>query len=163
MAFAFRRVTHTGRKAGAPGEARVTIRSMVRACALLAVALSFISCGDGGSTAASAESVERAQAEAEAAATLAEDLRQQVDDLTAQIEAAETDTGDLGDRLDRSAAKLTKALDRLRERLGSNKDSIDSAAAQASAAAAEVAAAIRRLSVLEDRFDYHLKRYHGGG
>jgi hypothetical protein len=40
---------------------------------------------------------------------------------------------------------------------------VGDAAAAAEAAAGDIATMARRITVLEERYDFHLKRYHGGG
>jgi len=148
--------------AGALGEARVTIRYMYRAVALILVAaFAFGACGDEPSG-ASQEELDEARAEA-AAATEA------VDRLEARIETLEDDVAAAADASEGFTMKLRTATKGLRDSLGNLRASladvrsgVAGAADDAAAAAGQVGAVARDLSVLEDRFNFHL-RDHGGG
>ncbi|MFP5298947.1 MAG: hypothetical protein ACLGHL_08180 [Actinomycetota bacterium] len=135
---------------------------MVRAIALLAVALALVSCGDRGSD-ASAEDLAEARRQAQEALDLVAELRGDLDDLSAEVLDARSDGERLDSRFERATSRLEEALATIKESVKTAKGTADDASSSASAAAAQIAEAVRRLSVLEDRFDYHLKRYHGGG
>ena len=118
-------------------------------------------CGDGG------ESVDNARAAADSAI-------EQVEELTARIESLESELDDalnqaeksdraLAGRLDGARGRLDKALDRLRKSTDAAAGAAETAAANSSSALAKAEEAARSLNVLQERYDYHLRRYHGGG
>lgn len=147
--------------AGALRGGRVTMRTMVRALCL--VALLFVACGDDTPAPASSEEVEAARAETAEIAELAEQLEQRVAELQAEIDHASTREEDLGTELERAVEKLTGSIDKLKSSLGRTRDSTSEAAAAAASAAAQIGEAVRRLTIIENRYDFHLRRYHGGG
>ena len=167
------KVTHTSqatydrRRAGSrarlrPGAACALLAVLALILALVAALVAFG--GRGG------ESVEDARAAADSAL-------EQVDQLTARVESLATDLGvataaldeaeksdrSLAAQLDKAAARLDKALVRLRKRADAAGAAAESAAASSSSALAKAEAAARGLNVLQERYDYHLRRYHGGG
>jgi chromosome segregation ATPase len=106
-----------------------------------------------GSNAASTEAVEALEARIlELEAQVADDL-----------EAEGSDRAKLEGRLDRLADKLERSLDRLREALGGVKSGSADARDAADSALATARSVASDLTVLEERYDYHLRRYHGGG
>ncbi len=66
-------------------------------------------------------------------------------------------------RLKRSSQRLWKAVGRLRDALDAARAGAAAADADAQEAAARIDDVAAELSVLADRYDYHLRRYHGGG
>lgn len=102
-------------------------------------------------------------------------------DATARAQAAEAldRVASLTDRVDRLGAELQDQerarrrmiddvktrigalAERLRDALGAVRAAAESAGADADAAAAQIGGIARNLSVLEERFDYHLR--NGGG
>jgi hypothetical protein len=152
-----------------PGVARVTIRGMKAALALVFVALVVTACG----RAESGDS-RRLQAEADRARAEADEALQAVDAMKADLEALRADLEADAGRLRRQRERMTGRLDSVRERLwgalSSLRDTIaglrhDSSAAVSEAASAldEARSAAKDLAVLESRYDYHLRRDHGGG
>lgn len=126
---------------------------MVRVALVLFVAL-LSACAAGETPAA-----EEDTAATEALAS----LEQRIDDLeTDLVSTVEGDDrvlrrlGALGDRLDR-------ALERLKSSLADSRAMGADAADQAAAALGAAQAAATDLQVLEERYEYHLRRYHGGG
>ena len=104
-------------------------------------------------------------------AVLLQEAQTQIDaleDRTEQLEAelaeatAEAAGDDLDLRLDRASERLWASVTKLREALSETKAAGDSAAEDAGSALANASAALRDLTILENRFEYHLRR-HGGG
>lgn len=133
--------------------ARVTIRAMVRVVQACLVALFLSGCAPSDApTGPSAETTAAIEALDERIADLEDDLLSETGDrskLDARLDA-------LGDRLDRALERLKESLEGVRTGSAEARDSAASALANAQAVASD-------LSVLEERYDYHLRRYHGGG
>lgn len=111
--------------------------------------------GEGAARSATA----RALAAEEAVADLQRELNgveSRLDDLTA-------DRKQLSGRLERVSTALWDSLRRLRGDVAAAADGSKSALARVEDAAADAEGAARQLSVLEDRFEYHLRQDHGGG
>ena len=146
----------------AAGEAHVTIRYMYRGLALaLVVAFALTACGD--------ETSGPTQADLDEPRAAADEAAQAVD----RLEAARRDARRGSGRFLRRRGCLRQEAeggDQGAPGLARQSEGIDrrgpiqrtaSAAADAEAAAAQVGAVVRDLSVLEDRFNFHL-REHGG-
>lgn len=133
------------------------MRWMSRAAVALFLALFLGACAAG-------ETRQEPSAEMTEALTTLED---RITDLEAEIrsdlEAQEDDGAKLGDRLDRLTARLERSLERLRDALGDAKDGSAEAQEAAASALSTARSVASDLSVLEERYDYHLRRYHGGG
>ena len=144
-------------------EARVTIRNMgtLRRPAMIVAALGFVvlaACGDSGSDGdVSAMTADHKAAQALAAI---DELQDHADDLSKRIADLENQRSDMKDRIERVAARLQAALDQLLESVSERKGAIDSATSAANDALTRAQSALDGLSVLENRFDYHLK--HSG-
>jgi chromosome segregation ATPase len=132
--------------------------------ALLAGALLAAGCGrpDGD--------VVAAQRAAQEAGERASDLEAEVSSLgrslasaRADIDAAATERAELGDRLARALKRLRGSLARVRNAVNEAQDASHAASSSASAAVAEADGVAHDLAVLKNRYDYHLRRYHGGG
>ncbi|MDQ5815964.1 MAG: hypothetical protein M3516_06700 [Actinomycetota bacterium] len=112
--------------------------------------------GSGGGDAALAE----ARAETAAAIDEVRTLARRVDELESKRLAEERSR-------QRMAAGLKTRIGDLARRLGdalaSVREATDSAAASADSAVAQIGSITRDLSVLEERFDYHLRNSNGGG
>lgn len=134
---------------------RVTMKAMTararRALVAAAAAAVLVSCGSDGTGAGTAAADDVAR------------LERRVGDLTAELRELKAGS----DRAARQAAartdRLWEAVARLRRGLAGMAQDLEGATTASDAAAAEVAAAVRELSVLTERYDYHLRRYHGGG
>ena len=107
-----------------------------------------------------ARSAHVAADEARATATA---LSSRLDRLQEEIGRLELRYERFGRRLAAARADLRAALERLRSSLADARQTSRSAGSQAQDAIARVENAARQLSVLEDRFEYHLQRDHGGG
>jgi chromosome segregation ATPase len=69
----------------------------------------------------------------------------------------------LRDRLTATGQRLTAALTGIRESIGALTATAESTMGDASSALTEARRAARDLAILQQRYDYHLRRYHGGG
>lgn len=152
-----------------PGVARVTIPGMKAALALVFVALVATACGraENGDS-------QRLRREADRARAAADEALEAVDAMKADLEALRLDLEGEVTRLRRQRERMAGSLDVVRERLwgalSSLRDTIGGLRQDSSAAASEAASALdearsaaKDLAVLESRFDYHLRRDHGGG
>ncbi|MGH2729345.1 MAG: hypothetical protein ACRDJI_01925 [Actinomycetota bacterium] len=100
------------------------------------------------------------------AATGATRALDEVDTLESRVDALASSFADVrrdDDRIDETVKKLRQTLRDLRASLKSVRSSAGSAASDAGAALAEAQELARDLAVLEQRYEYHLRRYHGGG
>ena len=100
------------------------------------------------------------------AATGATQALDEVDTLESRIDALASSFAEVRrdrDRIDATVEKLRETLRDLRASLGNVRSSAGSAASDAGAALAEAQELARDLAVLEQRYEYHLRRYHGGG
>lgn len=84
-------------------------------------------------------------------------------DLEADLQVERDDRGKLSDRLDALSDKLERSLDRLTESMAEARSGSAEARESAASALATVRSVASDLSVLEERYEYHLRRYHGGG
>lgn len=126
---------------------------MARAALALLIALSFGAC-------ASADAPSEPSTETTQALSAIED---RVADLEADLLAAEDDRTKLDDRIAALGDKLDRSLERLREALAEARSGSSQAADSAASALATAQSVASDLSVLEERYEYHLRRYHGGG
>jgi hypothetical protein len=108
---------------------------------------------------AAREASARAAAAEVAAAEVSEDLAA----LERRLGAATEGNERLANRMERATEALWSSLRNLRGELAAARAGSKEALAGVGAAAAEAHAAAKQLSVLEDRFEYHLRADHGGG
>jgi hypothetical protein len=152
-----------------PGVARVTIPGMKAALALVLVALVSMACGR-----AETGDSEDLRADADRARAEANEALEAVDLMRADLEALEDELADGVARLrrerDRTASKLERVGERLWAALSHIRDSMAGirqgsagAASEAASALDEARSAAKAIAILESRFDYHLRRDHGGG
>lgn len=141
----------------------MTIRTMVRASALILIAFAFAACADEGSEAGGDD--DTAGREARRALQVAERLETRVSDLESDLEETlrRGDLKDLKKNLGSLRKNLRSALADLRSALGDAKGQIGTATSAADSAMARAEKIARDLAVLQDRFNFHLKRDHGGG
>lgn len=133
------------------------MRTMFRAAAaLVLVALAAVACGEDKPAVATEAELEAARQETQEALEAIDSLEGRIAGLESEIERKDRSTDDL-------VTGLSETLDQLKASLKRIKASASQASSAAQAAAGEISSAVRRLTVLEDRYDYHLKRYHGGG
>ena len=136
---------------------RVTMPVMGRALLLfVALVIALPACAR---TEAPAPDDDAAAATAEALA----DLDERVATLEADLASLETARERAGNRLRKLSGRLKGALDRLRDSLAEVRATAGTSGDNAAAALATANSAARDLEVLEERYDYHLRRYHGGG
>ena len=83
-------------------------------------------------------------------------------ELESEVATAESADDDAARDLDRLGERLSRALDRLKGSIGKIRTGSNAGADQAASALAAVHAVQRGLDVLEERYEYHLRRYHGG-
>ena len=140
----------------------MTIRAMPArgVAALCVVLLALAGCGSEDRPATADDEAREQAAAAHAAVESLETRTQELEDRIAEVE-------DAGSRLE---ARLEKVSERLWKSLGKARSSVDevressgSALSQVSSALAEARAAARELTILQNRFDYHLRSDHGGG
>lgn len=130
---------------------RVTIRRMVPLLATSALLL--------GGTCTDDEPTTR-EDPGEAALAAVEDLQDEIDDLRAEIA---DDTDSAGRDLRGLERDLRRAIKDLRESFRSLRAGNSQAESDAAAALARVSEVASDLEVLEERYNFHLRRYHGGG
>lgn len=138
----------------------MSIVTMRRAAALVLAAGSLAGCA-------------RAQALDPAAKERLDDARATADEaldavagLEARLEIAEADleqAGRVSKRVDEVSERLWASLAKLRRSLDEVRAEAGDAGADADAALGRAEQAARDLALLENRYDYHLRRYHGGG
>ena len=91
------------------------------------------------------------------------DLSADVERLEQRLAAITRDGDRSAERLGRVKESLWASLGRVRSDLAAARSGSKEALASVGSAVAEAQAAARKLSVLEDRFEYHLRADHGGG
>lgn len=139
----------------------MTIPDMKRATALLVVVAALLAaCGDEGDTSAARDELAGVVATADEAAEGVATLTTRVDDLTSELDDLRSAGEDASERLKALRKKLNDALADLRASLKEATRAGDGAAASAASAAARAAELARELTVLEDRFNFHLKSDH---
>lgn len=142
----------------------MTIPSMVRAAALMVVIVAlFVACGDDGETRAADERVTDVIRQAEDTAATVDALTSTVEDLEAELDDLRSEGEDASAALKALRKKLNGALADLRTSLKDAKGKGDAAQASAASAASRAAEIARELTILEDRFNFHLKSDHKGG
>jgi chromosome segregation ATPase len=137
-------------------------RASVAVC-LIALGLLLNGCGSAGEL----EDVSRTAA---GAAEQVEELEGRVAQLEealaasdAELQTAAAERADFGRRLERVADHLGAGVKQLRVALAKARGNLSTASSNAASAVAEAAALARDLAVLQNRYDYHLRHYHGGG
>ena len=140
----------------------MTISRMRRLMASVLVVPLLAACGDQETIdPAAAERMEQAQEEAESAMAAVRSLRERVAELETDLEAAEGSASEARSKLDEVAERLWASLRKVRSSIGEAEASASDAAGAASAALVEAEAAAKDLSVLQERFDYHLSQSGG--
>lgn len=84
-------------------------------------------------------------------------------ELEEEAEAATRLEDDAQDQARRLSQRLERSLDRLRASLGEVRGSVAGGVDEAATALGQAQAVASQLQVLEQRYEYHLRRYHGGG
>ncbi len=123
------------------------------------VAFGFGACGssdDGPEAAPTDETRELA----EEATELVGDLEARADDLAAELDRIDADRRKLATKVERVQKNLRDAIGKLRSSLSDATSDAASAHGSAQEALNDIDAARKRLSVLENRFDYHLRNDH---
>lgn len=104
--------------------------------------------------------LEEAQEAAEEANEAVADLETRVDDLVANLDRLDAQGRSFSDKFDRIHKDLRDAIANLRESLSGARSDASEARSTADSALGEVSASLERLSVLENRFDYHMRNDH---
>jgi chromosome segregation ATPase len=138
---------------------------MKRAALLvLAVLTAFVvaACGseEPDDSAALEEALTEARETAEEANEAVSDLETRVDDLVADLDRLDAQGRNFSDKFDRIHKDLRDSIANLRESLSGARSDASEARSTADSALGEVNASLERLSVLENRFDYHLRNDH---
>ena len=141
----------------------MTIRAMQRAVVLSVLAAlaaaSFVACGPSDKPTDSG-AAEEAQQLAEEATDAVGDLEARTDDLAAELDRLDAGRRSLADKFDRIHGDLRDSISNLRASISEATSDAASAEDSAQAALGELESALKRLSVLENRFDYHLRNDH---
>lgn len=90
-------------------------------------------------------------------------LEDRFGDLEADLAAFRSEDDDRAGEIERLSSRLSRALERLKGSIGKIRTNSAEGADQAASALAAVSSVQRALEVLEERYEYHLRRYHGGG
>ena len=145
----------------------MTIRTMTLKAVPLVALLILSGCAQGdapGVEAAGLEAAQEAAAEAnEAVAELEERVAELESDLRSSADEADDVRSELGAKLKDVRERVWASISDLRSSIEGVKGEAASAVSDATSALGQVAAALRELNVLEDRFDYHVNKQHGGG
>ena len=141
----------------------MTIRPMQRATAIFVLAATaafgFVACGSSEPP-SNDEASRDALALAEEATDAIDDLESRTDDLAEELDKVDSARRDLATKLDRIHGDLRDSVANLRASLSDIAADADSARDSAQSALGEIEAALERLAVLENRFDYHLRKDH---
>jgi outer membrane murein-binding lipoprotein Lpp len=151
----------------------VTLRAMTSAArgpvttyglaAVLAGLVVAGACGRPGDELAEAQRAARAASEQ---ATALEDrvgaLSIDVSEARSAIDAAAEEQARLSARLTKALKRLNGALGRLESAVAEAKAASDDASSNATSAVAEIEGVAHDLVILQNRYDYHLRHYHGG-
>ena len=140
----------------------MTIRAMQRAVLLVLAALaaaSFAACGSSNDPEPSQGSEEALRLAEDATEDIAA-LEERADDLAEELDKVDSDRRALASKFERIHKDLRDSIATVRASLSGISDEADSARDSAQAALGEMEDALERLSVLENRFDYHLRNDH---
>ena len=142
----------------------MTIRAMKRAsflfvaAAVCAAALG--ACGPSDEPSVDTEAAEEARELAQETSEAVDDLEARADDLAAELDRIDAGRRSLSDKFDRIHKDLRDSIANLRSSLADATSDASSARESAQAALGQLESALERLSVLENRFDYHLRNDH---
>jgi hypothetical protein len=81
----------------------------------------------------------------------------------AQLDGLVSSKAEFDEELKRLGRRMGRGIERLRAAVKDARQQVSSAGENAVAAVARAAELARDLAVLENRYDYHLRHYHGGG
>jgi outer membrane murein-binding lipoprotein Lpp len=140
------------------GAGRWRSRRLRLAAAVIAVALLALACG---------RATDEARAVADQALERIDGLEARVAELEDALDIARgrlKDARDFEDRVSRDIDSLGRRLVRSVANVRASITDVRAAASEGAAGAlAEAQQVARDLAILEQRYDYHLRRYHGGG
>jgi predicted nucleic acid-binding Zn-ribbon protein len=112
---------------------------------------------------AAAEQLEQARVDADEAMDAVRDLRSRIAELEDELSDSSASASDAGHRLDEVTDRLWASLRKIREQISGVRSDAGDASSEAAQALSEAVGAAKDLSVLQERFDYHLEHDHGGG
>lgn len=112
---------------------------------------------------AATTAADEAKAAAKAASKRVAELETRLDELTSALDRADQNQARFGGRLATLRERIWDSVQSLRGGLGDARSASGVAAAEADDALARASEVARDLAVLEQRYDYHLRRQHGGG
>ncbi|MDQ3645384.1 MAG: hypothetical protein M3345_00445 [Actinomycetota bacterium] len=127
---------------------------------VVAVVLVAPACGREASDAQTKAAAEQAQLLDETRAEL-EVLTERTEELGSHLDELEAGREDAAAQLDRVSERLWASLAKVREAVSEAKSAGGAASSDADSALANASAALRDLTILENRFEYHLSQ-HGG-
>jgi hypothetical protein len=160
--------------AGVNGERRVTLRSSPSVgrrgsaarvlCAVVVGASMAVGCGraDDGLAEARRAALEAGE-QTDALEARVDELAGALESAERELDASARDREQLAGRVKRAAQRLRGSLERVRASVDEAHASSSSASSEAASALARAEEVARSLAVLENRYDYHLGNYHGGG
>lgn len=131
-----------------------------RAIAIVAALAVLTACASDAGSARSDPADAAARAQAAEALDRVASLADRVERLGSEIQGQERAQRRIVDRIE---TRLGVLAERLREALAAVRVAAESAGADADAAAAQIGGIAGNLSVLKERFDYHLRNSNGGG
>lgn len=142
----------------------MTIRAMYRMTALLLILPFIAACGTAEALdPAAAKKLEQAQQSADRAEKAVAVLQTRVAELEGELRAAGNSAAGARKRLAQVSERLWSSLKKARTAAGEVRSTASGAAGSAASALATALQAAKELTVLKDRFDYHLVHDHGGG
>ena len=148
---------------------RARLRAVGAFAALACAGLLFGACGTGeGSLEADDQAaIDAAAASAAEALDAISALEDEVADLRSDLAGAKSASDDARAQVEEVADWIWKSMKKVRASIAGvrarSDESVGAVSARAEDAIARVEAAVRQLSVVSDRLDYHLATEHGGG
>ena len=136
---------------------------------LVPLLLAPVACGRDGNDApeVTPAALKQAQDDAAEALSAVEGLEEDLDEALSELEEARSEANEGADKVDKRLGylsnRLKNAIDSLRASLADVRASASGAASEVDSALAKAEQAAKDLAVLESRFNYHLRRDHGGG
>ena len=135
---------------------------MKRALALVLV-LGVVAVACGKQTLDAVDEALKARDVARGAVASVGDLEAEVDRLSTEVDRATATRADFRQQIRAATKDLKTSIRELKRSLSDLEGRADSASATADAALSKAETALQDLSVLQNRYDYHLRQDHGGG
>jgi hypothetical protein len=146
-----------------PARARFPRRAFAVAVLLLLLGAAIVWMGTIPREPVSDPELRSLRAEAAQASAAVARLESRVADMRSDLKTLDASNERMRSRLGKVSTGLWGSLDRLRASLREARGTAAGANQEAMAALERAENAARNLSVLEDRFEYHLRSDHGGG